>query len=72
MTPDVVIEARVMVDREIAVKSRRVYAHDKADAQFIREGIRLFDRLVAAHPLFSQQDIDADKEQADGPDWSQA
>ena len=58
MTPDVVIEQRVMVDRELVVDWRDVYAHGEADAAFIRKGIEIFDKAVAAHPFFSQQDID--------------
>jgi len=73
MTPDVVIEARVMVDREIVVNNRKVYGHGEADAWFIREGIRRFDALVAAHPWFSQQDLDAGKEEngdrENSPSW---
>jgi len=73
MTPDVVIEARVMVDSKIVVNERKAYSHGEADSVFIRKGIGLFDGLVAAHPLFSQQDLDAGKEEngdrENGPSW---
>ena len=58
MTPDVVIESRVLVDRELVVDRREAFAHNRANAAFIRLGIQRFDALVAAHPYF-------------GHDWSE-
>ena len=55
MISDVVIEERVMVDRELIINKRTAYEHNKAEAYFIRLGIAKFDELLAAHPTLAPQ-----------------
>jgi hypothetical protein len=55
MTPDVVIECKVLVDRKLVVDMRNAYSHGEADAYFIRMGIASFDELLASHPTLSKE-----------------
>ena len=54
MTPDVVIQWVVMVDRALIYDERRAYSHGDADAKFIRMGIAKFDAWAASHPALSK------------------